>query len=68
MTETTSPALRTALAYYQAWTGHDLDKAMRYIADNIVCDARRRAAGRSAGAPSIAASWGRSCRSSGERR
>jgi hypothetical protein len=39
MTDTTSPALRTALAYYQAWTGHDLDQAMTYIADNIVCDA-----------------------------
>ena len=39
MTETTSPALRTALAYYQAWTGHDLDKAMSYIADDIVCEA-----------------------------
>ena len=39
MTETTSPALRIALAYYQAWTSHDLDKAMSYIADDIVCDA-----------------------------
>ena len=39
MTDTTSPALRTALAYYHAWTGHDLDQAMRYIADDIVCDA-----------------------------
>ena len=39
MTETTSPALRTALAYFQAWTSHDLDKAMEYIADDIVCDA-----------------------------
>src|SRR4029077_4053078 len=39
MTETTSPALHTALAYYQAWTSHDLDKAMSYIADDIVCDA-----------------------------
>ncbi|MGH3159066.1 MAG: nuclear transport factor 2 family protein [Streptosporangiaceae bacterium] len=39
MTETTSPALRTALAYYHAWTGHDLDTAMSYIADDIVCDA-----------------------------
>jgi hypothetical protein len=39
MTDTTSPALRTALAYYQAWTGHDLDRAMSYIADDIVCDA-----------------------------
>jgi hypothetical protein len=39
MTDTTSPALRTALAYYQAWTSHELDKAMSYIADDIVCDA-----------------------------
>ena len=39
MTDTTSPALRTALAYYQAWTSHDLDEAMSYIADDIVCDA-----------------------------
>ena len=36
MTQTTSPALRIALAYYQAWTSHDLDKAMSYIADDIV--------------------------------
>jgi hypothetical protein len=39
MTDTTSPALQTALAYHQAWTSHDLDKAMSYIADDIVCDA-----------------------------
>ena len=39
MTDTTSPALQTALAYYQAWTSHDLDTAMSYIADDIVCDA-----------------------------
>src|SRR5258708_18457466 len=39
MTDTTSPALRAALAYYQAWTSHELDKAMSYIADDIVCDA-----------------------------
>ena len=39
MTDTTSPALQTALAYYQAWTSHDLDKAMSYIADDIICDA-----------------------------
>src|SRR5260370_16856167 len=38
MTDTTSPALRTWLAYYQAWTSHDLDKAMSYIADDIVYD------------------------------
>jgi ketosteroid isomerase-like protein len=39
MTETTSPALRTALAYFQAWTSHDLDQAMGYLADDIICDA-----------------------------
>jgi hypothetical protein len=39
MTESTSPALDVALAYHQAWTSHDLDKAMSYIADDIVCDA-----------------------------
>jgi ketosteroid isomerase-like protein len=39
MTDTTSPALRTALAYFQAWTSHDLDQAMTYIAGDIVCDA-----------------------------
>jgi ketosteroid isomerase-like protein len=39
MTETTSPALRTALAYFEAWTGHDLDKAMGYVAEDITCDA-----------------------------
>jgi ketosteroid isomerase-like protein len=38
MTDTTSPALQTWLAYYQAWTNHDLDTAMSYIADDIVCD------------------------------
>ena len=38
MTDTTSPALRTWLAYYQAWTNHDLDTAMSYIADDIVLD------------------------------
>ena len=39
MTETTSPALRTALAYFRAWTSHDFESAMSYIADDIVCDA-----------------------------
>lgn len=39
MTATTSPALRITLAYYQAWTTHDLEKAMSYIADDMVCDA-----------------------------
>jgi ketosteroid isomerase-like protein len=39
MTEPTSPALRVALAYFEAWTSHDLDTAMTYVADEIVCDA-----------------------------
>jgi hypothetical protein len=38
-TPSTSPALATALAYHQAWTSHDLDQAMTYIADDITCDA-----------------------------
>jgi ketosteroid isomerase-like protein len=39
LTEATSPALDVALAYYHAWTMHDLDTAMTYIADDIVCEA-----------------------------
>jgi hypothetical protein len=39
MNEAAGPALRTALAYYHAWTSHDLDQAMSYIADEIVCEA-----------------------------
>jgi ketosteroid isomerase-like protein len=39
MTEQTSTALRAALAYFEAWTSHDLDTAMTYVADEIVCDA-----------------------------
>jgi hypothetical protein len=39
MSESTSPALEVALAYHAAWTGHDLEKAMSYIADDIDCDA-----------------------------
>jgi ketosteroid isomerase-like protein len=37
--DSSSPALQVALAYYDAWTGKDLDRAMSYIADDIVCDA-----------------------------
>ena len=39
MTASSSPALDVALAYHKAWTSHDLDEAMTYIADEIVCDA-----------------------------
>jgi ketosteroid isomerase-like protein len=35
----TSPALRVALAYFRAWTGKDMDTAMRYVADDVVCEA-----------------------------
>jgi ketosteroid isomerase-like protein len=34
-----SLALQTALAYFRAWTSHDIDWAMTYIADDIVCQA-----------------------------
>ena len=38
MTEQPSAALSTALAYHQAWTGKDLDRAMRYVAEDVVCE------------------------------
>ena len=38
MTEQPSAALSTALAYYQAWTGKDLDRAMTYVAEDVVCE------------------------------
>ena len=39
MTENPGPALETALAYHRAWTGGDFERAMTYIADDIVCEA-----------------------------
>jgi ketosteroid isomerase-like protein len=39
MTETTMPALATALAYHGAWTSHDFEQAMTYIAEDVVCEA-----------------------------
>lgn len=39
MTENPSPALQVALAYFHAWTNKDLERAMSYIAENIICDA-----------------------------
>lgn len=38
MSDANSPALQTSLAYHHAWTSHDLDTAMSYVADGIVCD------------------------------
>ncbi|MEJ3750811.1 nuclear transport factor 2 family protein [Actinomycetes bacterium KLBMP 9797] len=34
-----SPALRIALAYHEAWARKDLDRAMSYVAEDVVCDA-----------------------------
>ncbi|MFC9998330.1 nuclear transport factor 2 family protein [Nocardia sp. NPDC127526] len=31
-------ALQLARAYWEAWTGHDVDKALTYIAPDVVCD------------------------------
>lgn len=39
MTLQRSSALEIAIAYHEAWTGHDFERAMTYIADDIVCDA-----------------------------
>ena len=39
MPEQTPAALRVALAYHQAWTSQDLDRALSYVADDLVCDA-----------------------------
>jgi hypothetical protein len=33
---TSSPALDVLLAYHRAWTGHDMDAAMGYVADDVV--------------------------------
>lgn len=36
-----TPSLPTqiALAYHRAWTSHDMDAAMEYVAEDVVCDA-----------------------------
>jgi hypothetical protein len=39
MGDDSGTALETALAYHRAWTGGDFEKAMAYIADEIVCRA-----------------------------
>lgn len=39
MTEHSTAALDTALAYHHAWTNHDFDQAMTHIAEDIVCQA-----------------------------
>ncbi|MDQ3809273.1 MAG: nuclear transport factor 2 family protein [Chloroflexota bacterium] len=39
MNDNGSPALKTALAYHRAWTSRDFERAMTYIAEDIVCQA-----------------------------
>jgi ketosteroid isomerase-like protein len=39
MTDPTSTALDTTLAYFRAWTGGDFEQAISYIAPDIVCQA-----------------------------
>jgi hypothetical protein len=39
MTAEQPAALRVALAYFEAWTSKDLDGAMAFVADDIVCEA-----------------------------
>ena len=48
-------ALQIALAYHEAWSSKDMDRAMTYIADDIVCDAP---AGRIEGAEAYRAFMG----------
>ncbi|HEX3393611.1 MAG TPA: nuclear transport factor 2 family protein [Acidimicrobiales bacterium] len=55
MTESSPPALETALAYHRAWTSHDFELAMTYIADDIVC---RAPAGRLEGSEAFRAFMG----------
>lgn len=37
MTNQSAVALETALAYHRAWTGGEFEKAMTYVAEDIVC-------------------------------
>ncbi|MDQ2813129.1 MAG: nuclear transport factor 2 family protein [Actinomycetota bacterium] len=37
MTQDSTAALQIALAYHQAWTSHDFEQAMTYVAQDIVC-------------------------------
>ena len=53
-------ALDTALAYHRAWTSHDFDRAMTYIAEDIVCQAP---SGRLDGTAAFRGFMGRSRRS-----
>jgi ketosteroid isomerase-like protein len=39
MPETTSKALQTALRYFHSWTAQDFDRAMAFLAPDLVCHA-----------------------------
>jgi hypothetical protein len=39
MNDEQSPALQVDLAYYHDWTNKDIEQAMSYIDEQIVCDA-----------------------------
>jgi len=54
MTDTTTP-LDVARAYFDAWTNHDLDRAMSFVAPDVVVDAP---AGRIEGAGAFRAFMG----------
>jgi ketosteroid isomerase-like protein len=55
MTETQAAAVQVALAYFEAWTSKDFERAMSYVADDVVCDAP---AGRIEGAEAYRAFMG----------
>ncbi len=55
MSEASSPALEVALAYYDAWTSKDFERAMSHISEGIVCEAP---AGRIEGADAYRAFMG----------
>jgi limonene-1,2-epoxide hydrolase len=38
VTQDPSAALSVAMAYYHAWTGKDVDRAMTHVADDVVCE------------------------------
>ena len=39
MPEEESAALRVALEYHRAWTSKDVELALTYVADDLICDA-----------------------------
>ena len=65
MTDATQAADDFKTRSATAWTNHDLDTAMSYIADDIVCDTP---AGRLEGAEAYRVSRARSCRCSPARK